>query len=168
MAVTAVADRRRMRQSKRPPATGDLARLLGRRASGLGAAVAAREFLDATGGIDKLLFAGEKRMASGADADFNVPLRRTRVVDRAARTGDVGLVILRMNVRFHVRKRAANLGAIRPGAQAMKSDDALLAAWDETLARKGNAPAIFATTGKVSRTFRRNRGTCARFRNKAG
>ena len=36
----------------------------------------------------------------------------------------------------------------------MKSDDALLAAWDETLARKGDAPAIFATTGKVSRTFR--------------
>jgi long-chain acyl-CoA synthetase len=36
----------------------------------------------------------------------------------------------------------------------MKSNDALLAAWDETLARKGDAPAIFATTGQVSRTFR--------------
>ena len=35
----------------------------------------------------------------------------------------------------------------------MKSNDALLAAWDETLARKGDAPAIFATTGEVSRTF---------------
>jgi hypothetical protein len=49
-------------------------RLLGR-ARGLGAAVTAREFLDAAGGVDKLLFAGEKRMASGTDADFNVTLR---------------------------------------------------------------------------------------------
>jgi long-chain acyl-CoA synthetase len=36
----------------------------------------------------------------------------------------------------------------------MKSDDALLAAWEETLARKGDAPAIFDTRGKVQRTFR--------------
>jgi long-chain acyl-CoA synthetase len=36
----------------------------------------------------------------------------------------------------------------------MKSDDALLAAWEETLARKGDAPAIFDTHGQVSRTFR--------------
>jgi long-chain acyl-CoA synthetase len=35
----------------------------------------------------------------------------------------------------------------------MKSDDPLLAAWDETLARKGNAPAIFDTRGEVERTF---------------
>lgn len=36
----------------------------------------------------------------------------------------------------------------------MKSDDALLAAWEETLARKGDAPAIFGTRGEVLRTFR--------------
>jgi acyl-CoA synthetase (AMP-forming)/AMP-acid ligase II len=36
----------------------------------------------------------------------------------------------------------------------MKSDDALLAAWEETLARKGDAPAIFDTRGQVLRTFR--------------
>jgi acyl-CoA synthetase (AMP-forming)/AMP-acid ligase II len=36
----------------------------------------------------------------------------------------------------------------------MKSDDALLAAWEETLTRKGDAPAIFGTSGKVLRTFR--------------
>jgi long-chain acyl-CoA synthetase len=36
----------------------------------------------------------------------------------------------------------------------MKSDDPLLAAWEETLARKGDAPAIFDTTGEVLRTFR--------------
>src|SRR3954470_2677732 len=35
----------------------------------------------------------------------------------------------------------------------MKSEDALLAAWEKTLARKRDAPAIFATDGRVSRTF---------------
>jgi acyl-CoA synthetase (AMP-forming)/AMP-acid ligase II len=36
----------------------------------------------------------------------------------------------------------------------MKSGDALLAAWAETLARKGEAPAIFDPGGEVQRTFR--------------
>jgi len=36
----------------------------------------------------------------------------------------------------------------------MKSDDALLAAWEETLARKGEATAIFNPGGEVERTFR--------------
>ncbi|HEY8835830.1 MAG TPA: class I adenylate-forming enzyme family protein [Chthoniobacterales bacterium] len=35
----------------------------------------------------------------------------------------------------------------------MKSDDALLAAWEETLARKRDAAAIFDTRGEVLRTF---------------
>ena len=35
----------------------------------------------------------------------------------------------------------------------MKSDDALLAAWEETLAQKRVAPAIFDTRGAVLRTF---------------
>ena len=38
--------------------------------------------------------------------------------------------------------------------QAMKSEDPLLAAWEETLARKGDMPAIFNTAGEVVRTFR--------------
>jgi hypothetical protein len=36
------------------------------------------------------------------------------VIDSAASAGDIGLVILRVNVRFHGWKRAANLGAQRP------------------------------------------------------
>lgn len=36
----------------------------------------------------------------------------------------------------------------------MKSNDALVAAWEKTLAEKGDAPAIFDTRGKVLRTFR--------------
>jgi acyl-CoA synthetase (AMP-forming)/AMP-acid ligase II len=35
----------------------------------------------------------------------------------------------------------------------MKSDDALLAAWEETLAQRGDTPAIFDTRGEVLRTF---------------
>ncbi|PYL68269.1 MAG: hypothetical protein DMF20_01395 [Verrucomicrobia bacterium] len=38
-------------------------------------------------------------------------------------------------------------------AQVMKSSDPLLKAWEETLARKREAAAIFATSGKVLRTF---------------
>jgi long-chain acyl-CoA synthetase len=38
--------------------------------------------------------------------------------------------------------------------QAMKSEDPLLAAWDETLARKGAMPAILNSAGQVLRTFR--------------
>jgi long-chain acyl-CoA synthetase len=36
----------------------------------------------------------------------------------------------------------------------MKSRDPLLAAWDETLARRGDTAAIFATNGKMLQTFR--------------
>jgi acyl-CoA synthetase (AMP-forming)/AMP-acid ligase II len=35
----------------------------------------------------------------------------------------------------------------------MKSPDGLLAAWEQTLARKGNRPAILSTSGKIFRTF---------------
>jgi acyl-CoA synthetase (AMP-forming)/AMP-acid ligase II len=38
-------------------------------------------------------------------------------------------------------------------AQAMKSSDPLLEAWEKTLARKCDAPAILATSGEVLRTF---------------
>ena len=78
-------------------------------ASGFGATVAAREFLDAAGGIDELLLPGEKRVASGADADFNVTPGRTGMIYRAARANDIGLYVFRMNVRFHVQKGARNL-----------------------------------------------------------
>ncbi len=80
-------------------------------ARGLGAAVAAGEFLDPACGVDELLLTREKRMAGGADADFNITLGRTCMVNRAARAVDVGFEILRMNVGFHVQKRRANLGA---------------------------------------------------------
>ena len=81
------------------------------RARGFGAAVTARKFFHAPGGIDEFLFAREKRMAGGADADFNVSFGRAGVINRAARANDVGLLIIGMNVRLHIQKRANNLAA---------------------------------------------------------
>ena len=79
------------------------------RAGRFGAAVATCEFFYAPGGIDKFLFAGEKRMAGGTDADSNISFGRASVINRAARANDVGLLIIRMNVRLHIQKRTNNL-----------------------------------------------------------
>jgi len=102
--VAAIADRGR--PGSATPATPELSLA---RACGLGATVTARKFLHASGGIDEFLFAREKRMAGGADADFNVSFGRAGMINRAARTNDIGLLIIRMNVRLHVKKRARNL-----------------------------------------------------------
>ena len=76
-------------------------------ARSFGAAVALGEFLNAAGGVDKLLFAGEKRMAGGADTDSNVAPGRAGVIHRAARANDVGLVIFWMDACFHSSKMSA-------------------------------------------------------------
>src|SRR6266480_4677240 len=81
------------------------------RAGGLGAAVTTHEFFHAPGGVDEFLFAGKKRMAGGADADFNVSFGRVGVINRAARANDIGLLVIGMNVRLHVEKRAETLAA---------------------------------------------------------
>ena len=75
----------------------------------LGAAVTACELLDPAGGVDEFLFAGEKRMASSANADFNIATRRAGMIHRATRASDLGLVILRVNASFHLQKGARNL-----------------------------------------------------------
>src|SRR2546423_282002 len=71
---------------------------------GFSAAVTLGEFLNAAGGIDKFLFAGEKRVAGSAYTDSNVTPGRAGVVDRPARAHHVGLVIFWVNACFHVRK----------------------------------------------------------------
>ena len=81
------------------------------------AAVPTGELLYAARGIDEFLLAGEKRMTRRTDADFDVPFGRAGVVDSTARTDDVGLIVLRMNVRFHVWKGVANLGAVMPACK---------------------------------------------------
>ena len=80
-------------------------------AGGLGATVATRKFFHAAGGIDKFLFAGEKRMAGGTDADFNVSFGRASVINRSARANHIGLLIIGMNVRLQIQKQAVNLAA---------------------------------------------------------
>ena len=83
-------------------------------ARGLGAAVTAREFFHATGGVDEFLFAGKKRMTGRANADFNVTPRRAGMINRAASAGNVGHVIIGMDIGFHGRKRIATIGAETP------------------------------------------------------
>jgi hypothetical protein len=71
------------------------------------AAVALGEFFHATGRIHKFLFAGEKRMTSGADTDSNIATGRAGVIHRAARANDIGFVIFWMNACFHSLKMSA-------------------------------------------------------------
>ena len=96
-----------MRPGSATPAIETLGFFVGPRR--LSTAVAAGELFHASRSIDKLLFAGEKWMASGTNTDLNITARRTGVIHRAARADDVGLVILWMNARFHFRKRAWNV-----------------------------------------------------------
>jgi len=76
---------------------------------GFGAAVAPGEFFDAPGGIDEFLLAGEKWMTSGTNTDLNIATRRAGVIYRAARAHNISLVILWMNVCFHLPKRARKI-----------------------------------------------------------
>jgi long-chain acyl-CoA synthetase len=50
-------------------------------------------------------------------------------------------------------ERSAESTRAKGSAQAMKSSDPLLKAWEKTLAEKRDSAAIFATNGKVLRTF---------------
>ena len=96
-----------------PTERGGYSQLSFTRASGLGAAVAAGEFFHTSGGVDEFLLASEKRMAGGADADSNILFGRASVINRTARANHIGLLIIGMNVRLHVEKRAQNLAANR-------------------------------------------------------
>ena len=63
--------------------------------------VAAGEFLDAAGGIDELLLAGEERVAGGANADPELALGAAGVVGGAAGAADGGRLVVGMNICFH-------------------------------------------------------------------
>jgi hypothetical protein len=74
---------------------------------GFGAAVALGEFFHAAGRVHEFLFAGEKRMTSGANTDSNVAASRAGVIHRAARANHVGLMIFWMDACFHSSKMSA-------------------------------------------------------------
>ena len=80
-------------------------------AGSFGAAVTAGKFLDSARGIDKLLFAGEKGMTSGTNADLNIALRGASVIHRAACAHHISLVIFWMNACFHLLSGAWNVFA---------------------------------------------------------
>jgi len=76
---------------------------------GFGATVTAGKFFHATGGINKLLFAGEKWMTSGANTDLNIATSGAGVIDRAACANNIGLVIFWMDAGFHLQSGVRNL-----------------------------------------------------------
>jgi len=63
--------------------------------------VATAETLDASGGIDKFLFTREKRMAFGADTDFDFLDRGFRFPLLTAGAGNNGVAVFRMYTFFH-------------------------------------------------------------------
>ncbi len=79
---------------------------------GLHPGVAAGEFLDATCGINELLFSGEKRMAGGADTDLQVAAGGTGVEHGPTGARDGGLGIIWVNICFHGFKRAGHTSAL--------------------------------------------------------
>ena len=78
-------------------------------ASSFGAAVTAGKFLDTPRGIDKLLFASEKGMTSGTNADLNIATRGASVIHRAACAHHISLVVFWMNACFHLLNGAQNV-----------------------------------------------------------
>lgn len=84
--------------------SGKNSRYLLRGARRLGVAVAAGEFLDASGGINEFLFAGEKGMARRADTDLDVALGGTGVVNGPAGAGDRRFDVIGMDISFHSEK----------------------------------------------------------------
>ena len=87
--------------------TVQLSFLLGARS--FGAAIAARELFHAPSRIDKFLFAGEKGMTSGTNADLNIATSRAGVIHHTARAYDISLVVFGMNACFHLLNGARNL-----------------------------------------------------------
>jgi len=87
----------------------ELSFLLG--AGSFRAAVTAGKFLDPARSIDKLLFASEKGMTSGTNADLNIATRGAGVIHRAACAHHISLVIFWMNACFHLLKEALNVFA---------------------------------------------------------
>src|SRR5213083_3482027 len=55
--------------------------------------------------------------------------------------------------RFSSSKRSAELNRAKPRAQGMKSTDPLLNAWQQTLRRAEDRPAIVSTRGEILRKF---------------
>jgi hypothetical protein len=63
--------------------------------------VAAIEFVNTTGGVNKFLFAGEEGVALGTDTNLDLRTGRLDVPNFAAGAGDSRITIGRMQIFFH-------------------------------------------------------------------
>ena len=63
--------------------------------------VAAVEFVDTAGGVNKFLFAGEEGVALGADTDFVFRTGGLDVPDFTASAGNDGITVSGMDILFH-------------------------------------------------------------------
>src|SRR6202050_4108137 len=83
-----------------------------------------REFLHASGGVDKFLLTGEKGMAGRANAEAEILFGGAGVIDRAAGADDLAFHIFGVDIRFHgSREKYLNLkgeqapsGSVAPSA----------------------------------------------------
>ena len=76
-------------------------------ACGLRGGIAAGEFLDSAGRIDKFLFSREERMARSANTDLQIAARGPGVVIRPAGAGNNGRFVTGMNLGFHIFKKGS-------------------------------------------------------------
>ena len=77
--------------------------------------ILAAEAFDASSGIDQLLFAGEKRVAIGADFQVNIALMRGSGGERVpASTHDADFVVCGMNLFFHLSPSFESPGHTEP------------------------------------------------------
>ena len=91
---------RKNQQAMRPGGTGNQDQTVNQLSFGL-ASVLAVESLDAAGGVNQLLFSGEKRVTTGTYFEPDLRLRRTRLPRLTACAVNVGGNILWMNIRLH-------------------------------------------------------------------
>ena len=59
------------------------------------------ELVNTSAGVHKLLFAGEERMALGADINVNIILGGLGLIYSSASANDNGILIFGMDIRLH-------------------------------------------------------------------
>jgi hypothetical protein len=89
-----------LEQAMRPGGPGNQYNTVNQLSFGL-AAVLAVESFDAAGGVDQLLLAREKRVATGTYLEPDLRLGRTRLPRLTARAVNVGGNVLWMNISLH-------------------------------------------------------------------
>lgn len=98
--LTLPGQMRNNQQAMRPGGPGNQDQTVNQLSFGL-AAVLAVESFDAAGGVNQLLFAGEKGMTTGTYLEPDLRLRRPRLPRFTACAVNIGGNVLWMNIRLH-------------------------------------------------------------------